>query len=240
MAIFKYDPSLNRMHLLDDLKSVSTVGATWLPTENQQKVHTRLIKASDGRLYFATHDNSWGGLTDHRGTHIYAIENDGITDLSATATKYLNKDMQTVEGNIGVHVENYATISMEMTRDSPRILYGITYGDGYLYRLDLESGDIKMIAKTGKGYADGIIRNFAVDPDGNAYVPIRGTSNGDIRIYKYEHSGDTWGSCGSDGSRCGCIFALRKWKASSSCSTGTTVRNISVCLTTAESNHPKC
>ncbi len=192
VAIFKYDPVLNKVTFLNDLKSVSAAAGNWLSTENQQKVHTRLIRGSDGRLYFATHDNSWGNLTDHRGTHIYAIENDTITDLSKTATKYLNKAMQTVDGNIGVHVENYGTIGMEMTRGTPRLLYGVTYGDGYLYRLNLETGDINMIAQTGKGYADGIIRNFAVDNSGNAYVPMRGASTGDIQIYKYDNAAGTW------------------------------------------------
>jgi hypothetical protein len=196
VAIFKYNSVLNQMRFLNDLKSVSSAAGNWLPTENQQKVHTRLIRGSNGRLYFATHDNSWGNLTDHRGTHIYSIDNDTITDLSKTATKYLNKAMQSVDGNIGVHVENYGTIGMEMTRGSPIVLYGITYGDGYLYRLNLETSDIKMIAKTGKGYADGIIRNFAVDTSGNVYIPMRGSSTGDIRIYKYDNTAETWAYTG--------------------------------------------
>lgn len=196
VAIFKYDPAQNKMTLVNDVRSVSTAAGNWLSTENQQKVHTRLVRGADGALYFATDDNSWGTLTDHRGTHIYALKNGVITDLSKTATSYLNKSMQTVNGNIGVHVENYGTISMEMTRGTPRLIYGITYGDGYLYRLNLETGDIKMIAQTGKGYANGIIRNFAVDTNGNAYVPMRGTSNGDIRIYKYDNTGGTWGYTG--------------------------------------------
>ncbi|MEM9236091.1 MAG: hypothetical protein AAGB14_04880, partial [Verrucomicrobiota bacterium] len=196
VAVFKYDPAVDQMTLIDDLKSVSTAAGNWLSTENQQKVHTRLIEGGDGRIYFATHDNSWGSLEDHRGTHIYALENDQITDLSATATQYLDKDMQTVTGNIGVHLEHYATMSMEMTRGFPRLIYGITYGDGYLYRLNLETGDIGMIAQTGQGYADGIIRNFAVDLAGNAWVPMRGTSNGDIRIHKYDNSTGTWSYTG--------------------------------------------
>jgi len=196
VAVFKYDPVLNQMRFLNDLRSVSTAAGNWLSTENQQKVHTRLIRGADSRLYFATHDNSWGNLTDHRGTHIYAIENDTITDLSKTATKYLNRTMQTVTNNIGVHVENYGTIGMEMTRGTPRLIYGVTYGDGYLYRLNLETGDIKMIAQTGKGYAEGIIRNFAVDNSGNAYVPMRGTNTGNIRIYKYDNTAATWAYTG--------------------------------------------
>jgi hypothetical protein len=196
VAIFKYDPVLNQMRFLNDLKSVSTAAGNWLPTENQQKVHNRLIRGADGRLYFGTHDNSWGNLTDHRGTHIYAISNDTITDLSKTATKYLNNAMQTVNGNIGVHVENYGTIGMEMTRGTPRLLYGVTCGDGYLYRLNLETGDIKMIAHTGQGYSTGIIRNFAVDTNGNAYVPMQGTSAGNIRIYKYDNTAVTWAYTG--------------------------------------------
>lgn len=196
VLIFKYNPFLNQMTFLNDLKSVSTAAGNWLPNENQQKVHTRLLKGADGRLYFATHDNSWGNLTDHRGTHIYALENDTITDLSKTATNYLSKTMQSTNGNIGVHVENYATIAMEISRGTPRLLYGVTYGDGYLYRLNLETGAIKMIAQTGNGYAAGILRNFAVDNSANAYVPIRGTNTGNIRIYKYDNTAETWGYTG--------------------------------------------
>jgi hypothetical protein len=196
VAIFKYDPVLNQMRFLNDLKSVSTAAGNWLPTESQQKVHTRLLRGADGALYFATHDNSWGTLTDHRGTHIYTLRDGVITDLSKTATNYLNRGMQTVNGSIGVHVENYGTIGMEMSRGTPRLLYGVTYGDGYLYRLNLETGDIKMIAQTGQGYAIGIIRNFAVDMNGNAYVPMHGTSTGDIRIYKYDNTAGTWAYTG--------------------------------------------
>ncbi len=196
VVIFKYDPVLNQMKFVNDLKSVSTAAGNWLSTENQQKVHTRLIRGGDGRLYFATHDNSWGNLTDHRGTHIYAIQNDTITDLSKTATKYLSRTMQTVNGNIGVHVENYGTIGMEMTRGTPRLIYGVTYGDGYFYRLNLETGDIKMIAQTGAGYDQGIIRNFAVDNSGNAFVPMRGTNTANIRIYKYNNTNSVWAYTG--------------------------------------------
>ncbi len=196
VLIFKYNPFLNQITFVNDLKSVSTAAGNWLVGENQQKVHTRLNRGADGRLYFATHDNSWGNLTDHRGTHIYALENGNITDLSATATNYLNKSMQTVSGNIGVHVENYGTIAMEVSRGTPRLIYGVTYGDGYLYRLNLETGGIKMIAQTGNGYAAGILRNFALDNSANAYVPMRGTNNGNIRIYKYNNAADTWGYSG--------------------------------------------
>jgi hypothetical protein len=77
-------------------------------------------------------------------------------------------------------------------RRGAQALAGLKHGDGYLYRLNLETGDIRMIAQTGTGYADGIIRNFAVDNSGNAYVPIRGASPGDIRIYKYDNTAGTW------------------------------------------------
>ena len=110
----------NIMTFVNDIRSVSTTAGNWLSTENQQKVHNRLIRGADGALYFATHDNSWGTLTDHRGTHIYALKNGVITDLSKTATNYLNAAMQTVNGSIGVHVENYGTIGMEMTRGMPQ------------------------------------------------------------------------------------------------------------------------
>ena len=53
-----------------------------------------------------------------------------------------------------------------------------------------------MIAKTGKGYSDGIIRNFAVSKSGNAYVPMLGSSPGDIRIYKYDNFAQTWAYTG--------------------------------------------
>jgi hypothetical protein len=196
VAVFKYDPALDRMSFLNDLQSVSTAAGNWLATENQQKVHTRLIEGGDGRVYFATHDNSWGNLSDHRGTHFYAIENDQISDLSVNTTQYLDKDMQTVEGSIGVHVENYGTIGMEMAPGIPGIIYGITYGEGYLYQLKLGTGAIRMIARTGRGHNEGIIRNLAVDLDGNAYVPVRGATNGEIRIFKYDNAQDSWGDTG--------------------------------------------
>jgi hypothetical protein len=196
VAVFKYDPAQNKMTFVNDIRSVSTAAGNWLSTEDEDKVHTRLLREADGALYFATHDNSWGTLTDHRGTHIYTLKNGVITDLSKAATNYLSATMQPVNGSIGVHVENYGTIGMEMTRGTPRLLYGVTYGDGYLYRLNLETGDIKMIAQTGEGYADGIIRNFAVGTNGNAYVPMRGTTTGDIRIYKYDNTAGTWGYTG--------------------------------------------
>ena len=135
VAIFKYDPVQNQMTFINDIRSVSTAAGNWLPTENQGKVHNRLLRGADGALYFGTHDNFWGTLTDHRGTHIYALKNGVITDLSATATNYLSVSMQPTNGSIGVHVENYGTIGMEMTRGTPRLIYGVTYGDGYLYGL---------------------------------------------------------------------------------------------------------
>jgi len=63
---------------------------------------------------------------------------------------------------------------MEMTRGTPRLLYGVTYGDGYLYRLNLETGDIKMIAQKGKRYADGIIHSFAwISNSAHDYLRLR-------------------------------------------------------------------
>ena len=54
-----------------------------------------------------------------------------------------------------------------------------------------------MIAQTGQGYTNGIIRNFAVDTNGNAFVPMRGASLGDIQIYKYhDNTAGTWAYTG--------------------------------------------
>ena len=200
VAVFTYDPVSGKMTFIEDLKSASERFGNWLPGESQRKVHTELIENYDGKIYFATHDittNDPGDLTKHRGTHIYYIEDGEIFDLSDFTSEYLDVDMNTVVGNIGVHVENYGTISMELGDGSPNLLYGVTIGDGYLYVLDLDSGNIKMIAKTGAGYLRGIIRHFVVDGDGNAYVPVPSPTNSRIiEIYKYDYALDTWSDTG--------------------------------------------
>lgn len=194
VALFKYDPAADQMSLLGDIKSISTAAGNWRAGESQEKIHTHLHQHADGRLYMATHDNSTGSLTDHRGAKVYTIDpNDRIEDYTAGATHYLDRNMNPRSGNIGVLTQHYGLITLGLNPKASNIVYGITYTEGYLVLLDLSTGTVKKVAKTTNSSKDYISREIAVDSRGNAYVAIRPGSSGSTKqVYKYDLDRDSW------------------------------------------------
>lgn len=196
VAIFKYNPSQNKMILIGDLKSASLAAGNWIAGESQQKIHTQIFEHSDGKMYCATHDNSWGAITDHRGSKIFTIdENDNLTDYNATSTYYIDASLNTIKGNIGVAIQHYGIITMGVNPRVPDLIYGITYNDGYLLALDLSTGVIRKLIKTSNSSKDYISRQVAVDNNGNAYVAI-GIGSNTKQVYKYTYKTDIWSSVG--------------------------------------------
>ncbi|MDD4226973.1 MAG: T9SS type A sorting domain-containing protein [Mariniphaga sp.] len=198
-AFFKYDPLKNKMSYIGDVKSICTQANNWMIDESQQKIHTHLFEHADGKMYCATHDNSYDAiLSNHRGSHIFTIDSeDQITDYSATSRYYIDETLHTVEGNIGVSIKNYGIIAMGVNPRVPHLVYGITYPDAYLIVLDLTTGNIRKVQKTSNSATDYISRHIAVDNNGNAYVVVKTNNTNHKQIYKYTYNTEQWTTIGN-------------------------------------------
>lgn len=135
VAIFKYNPTQDKILLLGDLKSTSLAVNNWMGAESQHKVHTFLMENNDGKMYFATDDYYPSHFL--RGAHIYTIdvETDAITDYSKTQLYVLKRDFSVVENQdvasetSGVFCEYYGIKGMSLHPSSSDYLYAMTYSN---------------------------------------------------------------------------------------------------------------
>lgn len=133
VAIFKYNPTLDKISLLGDLKSTSMAVNNWMDYESQLKVHTFLMENTDGKMYFATDDYYPSHFL--RGSHIYTIDmvTDELKDYSKTQSYVLKRDFSVVENQAvasetsGVFCEYYGIKGMALHPSSPDYLYAMTY-----------------------------------------------------------------------------------------------------------------
>lgn len=167
VAMYKYDPAMDEISLLGDLKSVSKSVNNWMPHESQHKVHTFLIENADGKIYFASMDYAPSFLV--RGSHIYTIdiETDEISDYSKTQSYVMNRDLKTIRNgtipatNSGVFTEYYAIKGIALHPAMPDLLYAMTFarsasGSGWdnepgnilRYRLEGDFTGTKIISAT--------------------------------------------------------------------------------------------
>ena len=133
VAIFKYNPTLNKISLLGDLKSTSKAVNNWMDSESQHKVHTFLMENKDGKIYFASDDYYPSHFV--RGAHLYTIdvETDELKDYSKTQSYVLKRDFSVFENQhfasetSGVFCEYYGIKGMALHPSSPDYLYAMTY-----------------------------------------------------------------------------------------------------------------
>ncbi|MDD2797354.1 MAG: T9SS type A sorting domain-containing protein [Bacteroidales bacterium] len=157
VAIYKYNPALDKISLLGDLKSTSMAVDNWMQFESQHKVHTFMMENSDGKMYFASDDYYPSHFL--RGAHLYTIdvETDELTDYSKTQSYVLKKDFSVVENQnfasdtSGVFCQYYGIKGLALNPASPDYLYAMTYsnpsgvqasGNVIKYKIDKASASV--------------------------------------------------------------------------------------------------
>ena len=121
--------------------------------ETQAKIHSRIVQAADGHLYFASTSIEGADYAEGRtpptwGGHLwrYRIADNRWEHLAATPEK----------GLIAVAGRG-------------RYVYALGFFDHELYQYDTQTGELRSVTV---GSAGGhISRNFVVDVNGHAYVP---------------------------------------------------------------------
>ena len=137
--------------------------------ESQMKIHTRILEAADGHLYFASMDERGERVDGSRlplwGSHLWRLK-DGTWEHLMTAP----------EGLIALGV-------------GERYVYALGYWDHVLYQFDTTAGTQKSVRV---GSANGYVsRQVVVDARGHAYVPrIRKSDSGLLRADLVEIGAD--------------------------------------------------
>ncbi len=149
--LLEYEPGADIWHdrgsVTDKLKESSLFSAG----EGQNKIHSRIVTASDGWLYFASTDEEgenpdtealprWGG-------HLWRIHPDNYTWQHLFAVR---------EGLVAVS-------------GAGRYVYALGYWGHVLYQYDTESGNARRVVVGSVG--GHVSRNFLADMRGYAYVP---------------------------------------------------------------------
>lgn len=179
--LYSFEPGKTLIEYLGDLTEMCCEKE--MKTVAQGKSHVNFYE-SQGKLYFATHLGYYsikdgmevpgipsGGYKPYRGGHILAY------------------DMKTKQGGslaIAPGNEGILTTAMDTGR---RIIYGLTWPTGYLFRYDVDNATMDNLGPfTGTGESvkgDGyrvICRSIAIDPrDGTAYMT---NAEGDIKRLK--------------------------------------------------------
>jgi len=149
--LLEYQPDADTWHdrgtVTDKLREASLVSEG----EGQNKIHSRIVPASDGWLYFASTDEEgedpdtealprWGG-------HLWRIRPDNYTWQHLFAVR---------EGLVAVS-------------GAGRFVYALGYWGHVLYQYDTESGKARRVVVGSLG--GHVSRNFLADMRGHAYVP---------------------------------------------------------------------
>ena len=141
------DQLIDRGNVVTELKRAGL----WREGEGQQKIHSKIVQASDGHLYFASMDeegeNEDGSKLPTWGSHLWRL------NLPSLTWEHL---LAVPQGLIAVgHGANY--------------VYALGYFGHVLYQFDTKSGDVRTLEVGSVG--GHISRNFLCDARGHVYVP---------------------------------------------------------------------
>ena len=166
--LFEYDPDADAWHdhgaVIDKLKEASLFSEG----EGQIKIHSRIVPAGDGWLYFASTDEE-GESADidappRWGSHLWRIHPEGRSWQHLFAVR---------EGLVAVG-------------GAGRYVYALGYWGHVLYQYDTVSGRAtRVVAGSVSGH---VSRNFLADLRGHAYVPrLRFGADGRISVALAEY-----------------------------------------------------
>jgi sugar lactone lactonase YvrE len=148
-----YDPESDTMTHLGDLNQTSGQANLWI--EPQAKVHTQIVEARDGKIYFGTHLSAFFGFAKftsgeaYPGAHwmVYDPRENRVTDL-------------------GIAIRGNGLLTMTIDPERGR-LYGLTYPQAHFLYYDIETG--KTIDMGQVQNWDAISRTLAVDDRGRVF-----------------------------------------------------------------------
>ena len=149
--LFHYDPATNAWHDRGAVDEQLKAAGLYREGERQNKIHSKIIPADDGWLYFASSDeggeDSKTNKSPHWGSHLWRIH---------PRTFRWQHLMAVPEGlvaasGVGRHV------------------FALGYFGHVLYRYDTVTGEHKRVAVGSLG--GHVSRNFLADANGHAYVP---------------------------------------------------------------------
>jgi hypothetical protein len=149
--LFEYDPASRALTDRGDVVTALQKAGVYRPREQQMKIHTKILHAADGHLYFASMDedgeNSDGSKLPTWGGHLwrYRLDTKEWQHLLAT------KEALIAAGGDGARV------------------FSLGYFNHALYRYDLATGKSTNVMVRAEG--GHVSRNFLVDDRGHAYVP---------------------------------------------------------------------
>jgi hypothetical protein len=150
-ALFEYDPATSTVSKRGDVLSEARKANVYAAGMQQPKIHTKIIQAADGHLYFVSSDENprkVGGRTAPSwGSHLWRLRMPERTWEHLAAWE---------EGVLAL-------------AGGGNDLYGLAFPDHTLIHYDVASGETR---KTKVGSVEGhISRNLLVDGNGTAYVP---------------------------------------------------------------------
>lgn len=170
--LFEYIPqtgeTVDRGHVVGELKRLGLLR----PGEGQMKIHTRIIQAADGHLYFASFDEEGekadGSRTPKWGGHLWRLR------LPENRWEHL---LTAPEALIAV-------------AGNGRWIYALGYFGHVIHQYDTQTGQTRLVKV---GSVDGHIpRNILADDRGHVYVPrlFRGGSPETVQVELVEFSAE--------------------------------------------------
>lgn len=149
--LLEFDPVADRVHIRGNVVDALKRAGVYRPGEDQAKIHSRIVQAGDGHLYFASMDeggeNEDGSKLPTWGGHLWRYR---------IATGTWDHLLTTKEALIAA-------------AGSQRYVYALGYFGHVLYQYDTRTGHIE---RREIGSVDGhITRNFVVDRRGHVFVP---------------------------------------------------------------------
>ena len=157
--LFEYDPEQDRLTDLGDVISELRRAGVAREGEGQMKIHSKIVQAEDGHLYFASMDEQGertnGSQLPTWGGHLWRLR------LPEKRWEHL---LASPEALIAVSAAG-------------RWVYALGYFDHVLYQYDCRTGKVRSVHV---GAAGGhISRNFLTDHRGHAFVPrLKPATNG--------------------------------------------------------------
>jgi hypothetical protein len=149
--LVEYDPDTDEVHDRGDVVSALEQCGLHRRGEGQMKIHSRIVQAADGHLYFASMDeqgeNEDGSCLPTWGGHLWRLR------LPENRWEHLRRVPEGVIAVAGVG----------------RYVYTLGYFGHVLYQYDTATGAIQSVRVGSVG--GHISRNFVADGRGHAYVP---------------------------------------------------------------------
>ena len=149
--LFEYDPNNGEVFDRGDVVGRLREAGVYKPGEGQVKIHSKIIQAADGYLYFSSTDEEGekpdGSRPPKWGSHLWRVNPENSQWEHVLAVP---EGLTAVNGN-------------------GRWIYALGLWGHVLYRYDTRSGDVRRVEVGSVG--GHMSRNFIVDRQGHAYAP---------------------------------------------------------------------